>query len=63
VFSVIRKLFPNDTLVLPQGEETRGRTKGAPFVTERARGFTESRAIEALERERLKGLRSNLATP
>jgi hypothetical protein len=69
VFSVVRKLFPNDTFVIP--DETFKPKTAVPFVTERSRGFSrrkirlEKLASErlggllispALERERLKGL-------
>jgi hypothetical protein len=66
VFSVVRKLFPNDALVIPN--ETFKPKTVVPFVTEWSRGFSrrkmwlEKLGLEgvqispAQERERLKGL-------
>jgi hypothetical protein len=66
VFSIVRKLFPNDTFVIP--DETANPKTKVPFITARARGF-DSRQIrldrlerDRLERKRLEGLHSNSTT-
>jgi hypothetical protein len=58
VFSVIRKLFPNDTFVLP--DETFKPKTAVPFITSRVRGFDPRKM--RLERNRLEGLQSNSTT-
>jgi hypothetical protein len=63
VFSVIRKIFWNDTFVIP--DETYKPKYAVPFVAARARGFSRRKPRLArlkLERQRLEGLRRNSST-
>jgi hypothetical protein len=45
VFSIIHKLFPNDTLVIPR--ESLKPKRAVPFVTEHARGLNESMVVKS----------------
>jgi hypothetical protein len=67
VFSIVRKLFPNDTFVIPD-ETVRPKTT-VPFIAARLRGFNPRKisrkrlARERLERNRREGLHRNSFEP